>query len=359
MLSRTVVPLAGGAAKRLQTMVAMDVVGNESIAGTRMGAGSMLGLMDLCSVRAAQSHAKEALVEHNGSVATVAVDACDFSSPVLHGDLIKVETTPVQVGKSSIAVRVVCSRRDLRMRGWEPVQKATYTLVVVDKLSGRPLKVVPPLEYVTEDEFKLQEEFAQRRSMLTEWAKVDDKLACKPLSELEGPSEVLEGVSLDIEETSMKMRRLFLPRHLNFNNTIFGGDLLEWMESGAKHCAMNFVGHRDVATLAMNRVEFKHPISINDWVELHARVVYVSKYTVHVELKILKEESGVQEPVTSHVGHFVCMPTSPHTGRKKPVMTGLRIRPDDIESRRCYHAAKHRFEFWKRVHLGLAAYNSQ
>ncbi|KAJ9438661.1 hypothetical protein DIPPA_03328 [Diplonema papillatum] len=301
----------------------------------------------MCAARAAQQHASEELQDHSGSLATVAVDGCDFRSPVLNGDLVKVESTPVLVGRSSIAVNVKCSRRDLGCREWEPVQTATYTLVLVSRGDGKPLKVAPQLEYTTAEEEQMRDDLLRRRAVVASWAEMNDAVAEMPAEDLL-PPPVTQNPTIPCRETTLVMRRLFLPRHLNFNNTIFGGDVLEWMETGAIHCAMNFVGHRDIITIAMNRVEFILPIVITDWVELHTQVVYVSDYTVHVEVRITKEASCGPASVTSHVGNFVCMPISSHTGRKKKVMTGLAIESDDVDSLRKHHAAKVRYDFWKK-----------
>eukprot|EP01064_Diplonema_japonicum_P000991 TRINITY_DN10653_c0_g1_i1.p1 TRINITY_DN10653_c0_g1~~TRINITY_DN10653_c0_g1_i1.p1 ORF type:complete len:355 (+),score=94.26 TRINITY_DN10653_c0_g1_i1:43-1107(+) len=353
MLNRTLRVLT--AAKRLESQVTLDVVGSDSLAGVRMRAGSMLGLMDLCAVRSAQRHCGNLLKEHKGSVVTVAVDGCDFSRPVLNGDLIRFESKPVLVGSSSVAVRIEAHRRSLRSRDWDPVQAATYTMVAVDT-NLRPIKGIPALEYVTPEDHALRKMITERKKIVSDWAKLNKDLQDE--TEFTPVPVDPRYVSLPMSDTKIVMRRLFLPRNVNMNNTIFGGDVLEWMETGAIHCAMNFVGHRDIVTIAMNRVEFKHPITISNWVELHAEVVYASKYTVHVEISIEIENFGEtgHERVTSHVGHFVCMPLCPSTGRKETVMTGLSIPETDTASLRKHHAARYRYDFWKRHYKGTNEY---
>ena len=126
-------------AKKLRTQTTIDVVGSDSLAGKRMSAGSVLGMMDLTAVRSAVVHCKEFLENNNGTVATVAVDGCDFSSPLRNGDMLKMESRAVLVGNSSITVNLECSRRELRTRRWELTQKASFVIVVVDKETLRPL----------------------------------------------------------------------------------------------------------------------------------------------------------------------------------------------------------------------------
>lgn len=58
----------------------------------------------------------------------------------------------------------------------------------------------------------------------------------------------------------MNHRKLVLPEHMNDQGSLFGGYLLKWLDEFAYITAsMEFPGHRFV-TIAMNNVEFKHPI---------------------------------------------------------------------------------------------------
>lgn len=58
----------------------------------------------------------------------------------------------------------------------------------------------------------------------------------------------------------MNHRKLVLPEHMNAKGSLFGGYLLKWLDEFAYITAsMEFPDHRFV-TIAMNNVEFKHPI---------------------------------------------------------------------------------------------------
>lgn len=58
----------------------------------------------------------------------------------------------------------------------------------------------------------------------------------------------------------MNHRKLVLPEHMNDQGSLFGGYLLKWMDEFAYITAsMEFPGNRFV-TIALNNVEFKHPI---------------------------------------------------------------------------------------------------
>ena len=58
----------------------------------------------------------------------------------------------------------------------------------------------------------------------------------------------------------MNHRKLVLPAHMNAQGSLFGGYLLQWLDEFAYITAsMEFPGRRFV-TIALNNVEFKHPI---------------------------------------------------------------------------------------------------
>ena len=58
----------------------------------------------------------------------------------------------------------------------------------------------------------------------------------------------------------MNHRKLVLPEYLNDQGSLFGGYLLKWLDEFAYITAnMDFPGNRFV-TIALNNVEFRHPI---------------------------------------------------------------------------------------------------
>jgi len=58
----------------------------------------------------------------------------------------------------------------------------------------------------------------------------------------------------------MNHRKLVLPEHMNDQGSLFGGYLLKWLDEFAYITAsLDFPGNRFV-TIALNDVEFKHPI---------------------------------------------------------------------------------------------------
>ena len=81
--------------------------------------------------------------EAQGAVATVAIEAMEFISPILLHDLISVYAEVERVGRTSIAIRIeVVAIRD-RGALQVPVTEGRFTFVALDE-NNRPRPVHPP-----------------------------------------------------------------------------------------------------------------------------------------------------------------------------------------------------------------------
>ncbi|GAB6042091.1 acyl-CoA thioesterase [Endothiovibrio diazotrophicus] len=107
----------------------------------------------------------------------------------------------------------------------------------------------------------------------------------------------------------MESYKLVLPEHLNHYGYLFGGNLLKWVDevswiaASRDHPGCRFV------TVAMDRVEFHHPIREGSILRISAlegaRGRTSTRYAVEVFCDDL--DSGREAPVfTTHVS-FVCL----------------------------------------------------
>ncbi|MDH4120212.1 MAG: hypothetical protein OEV94_00695 [Deltaproteobacteria bacterium] len=324
---------------QLSALELSEIVGEEAQAGHRMQAGPILALVDLVAARVAAHHA-------NTFVATLMFDRVDLSRPIQHMDLIRLGGRLVRVGQSSMMVEVLGRRTDMMAREEIPILRSFVTIVAVDE-AGQPDKTIPGLTAATEEDRALQAEVAKRRKLADEWFAMQESNASGALT----PAGVVEDANRTKREyitpldSEIKVVRQFLPRHLNYRGTIFGGDLLLWMDRVAVYAACHFTRNRHMVTIAMNRLLFKKPIFASDLVSMTARVVYVRTYTLEVEIKVrLRHADGSEED--SHSGFFTVL-NYDESGFKRPISTGLRLREEDQEGLAAYHKAKLRHQFWE------------
>ncbi|RLN64553.1 hypothetical protein BBJ28_00009491 [Nothophytophthora sp. Chile5] len=244
--------------------------GDESQRGRWLRTGPILELMDVLAGTISHGLAL-------GPTATISFDRVDLVKPVFHGDLVRLEGEVIGLSNSSMAVQVSGFRHDAPTGEFQHTHDAIITMVAINRF-GRPLKGLPVLFDEDRADYclKMREVAKQRKDLSKRWRKEQQTVDQIPLIK---QSDLLPGESkseyVPISDTEIEMRNLFLPRNLNINNTVFGGDLLTWMDRAALHCAQDFTKSENMVTMAMNRVFFKLPISTTDIVTLRARVVNV------------------------------------------------------------------------------------
>ena len=328
-----------------------EIIGEEGLTGQRMQAGAILDQMDLVAADAAIRHAQRPVV-------TLAFDRVELTQPILHQDLVRLEGEVVAVGNSSMTILVQGFRQDQLSRDFVPIQKAFVTMVALDQ-EGRPDRTIPTLGSATAQEQAWANEAATWKQLNLDCEQHLAQLKAQPLppvEELEEPSNREKSELLRPEQTVVQMRRHFMPRHNNLLGTVFGGDILLWLDRVATYTARLFTRNPHMVTLAMDRIFFRAPIRPTDWVELTARVTYVRRFTLEVEIQVVLQRplgNGETEVIPSHSGTFTVL-NYDLSGFKRPIITGLNLKDAPEEDLWRYHLARQRHQFW-REHRGSPA----
>ena len=130
-----------------------------------------------------------------------------------------------------------------------------------------------------------------------------------------------------MSEPYLALQTVMMPRDLNPQGTIFGGVILSLIDMaahvGAKHFVVRAGGAAPVmVTVAVNRVEFKHPVLVGDIIRCLVSVVKFGRTSITVKVCVEAERGAETIHVTeAEVVYVGIDPTSPDR-RPKPLLPG-------------------------------------
>ncbi len=99
------------------------------------------------------------------------------------------------------------------------------------------------------------------------------------------------------------MTELVLPQHMNALGTAFGGVIVSWIDIVGSICASRHCT-RNVVTASIDDVHFYHPVYKGDVVSLKARLNYVHKTSMEVEVRVQAESlnhRGLRHTVAAYM----------------------------------------------------------
>ncbi|MEA1881737.1 MAG: hotdog domain-containing protein [Candidatus Marinimicrobia bacterium] len=98
---------------------------------------------------------------------------------------------------------------------------------------------------------------------------------------------------------SAKYSQMVMPDHINVVGTLFGGQMIAWVDLAAAKAAFRFLRKSDVdgaVTRAIEQVEFKEPVYLGDWVNFSAIVISAgtTSFKIEVEAKAESRERNAR-----------------------------------------------------------------
>lgn len=320
----------------------------------RLSAGEMLGLMDITAARTAMYFTTKRHTPNKKSefsVATIGAEGAVFFAPVLHGDVLDMTAAVVHAGSSSIGVYLQAHRLPVANTQRVFVAEAFFSMVSIDR-SLKAAKVVPAVELDSEHALAQNKRYKNIRTAQTcnETYTKDLSLKKETLraADLEDEVNASKPLHVRMQDTSTCANRIFLTAHLNINNTIFGGELMRWMEQHATFCGRRFTRNRNVYSIGMHSVAFRQPVLEGDWVSLSATVVLVRHSTMEVDVILTVErEGGV---TITNQASFVLINVD-EVGQKQMISTGIELRGESPEALLRYALARHRYEASKKLRV--------
>jgi len=111
-----------------------------------------------------------------------------------------------------------------------------------------------------------------------------------------------------ITDSQVTMTELVLPNHTNQLGTLFGGQLMFWIDICASLSAGKHNG-RTCVTASVDKVDFHHPIKLGDAVTLLSSVNRVFNTSLEVGVKVFAQ--SFRENIVKHTNSayltFVCV----------------------------------------------------
>jgi acyl-CoA hydrolase len=111
-----------------------------------------------------------------------------------------------------------------------------------------------------------------------------------------------------VSESQITMTELVLPNHTNQLGTLFGGQLMFWIDICASLSAEKH-NQRICVTASVDKVDFHHPVKLGDAVQLVASVNRVFNTSMEIGVKVFAQnfKEGTVRHTNSAYLTFVCV----------------------------------------------------
>jgi acyl-CoA hydrolase len=104
------------------------------------------------------------------------------------------------------------------------------------------------------------------------------------------------------------MTEYVLPQHANIGGTVFGGQIMAWVDLCAAICAQRHAG-RPCVTAFVDDLLFKRPVHVGQVVRLRAQVIATFRTSIEIDVSVSGENTitGEQWPTVEARVVFVAM----------------------------------------------------
>src|SRR6185437_5282597 len=138
-------------------------------------------------------------------------------------------------------------------------------------------------------------------------------------------------------ESQVIMTELVLPSHTNALGTIFGGQIMSWVDIAAAISAGKH-SKRIVVTASIDALAFLAPVKVGNVVHIRAQVNYTSRTSMEVGVRV-----DAENPLTGEITHcstaYTTFVALNDAGRPVPVPHIIPSTPDE---KRRFESAKKR-----------------
>lgn len=141
-----------------------------------------------------------------------------------------------------------------------------------------------------------------------------------------------------VADSQTEVTYILQHKDINGENRLFGGRLMEWIDSTAGIAARRHAGG-SITTACVDSLVFHHPAYLNDVVVVRARVTYVGNTSMEVRVDTFVENVRTGERNTINSAYLTEVLVD-SWGRPQPIQYGLELETD--EERAEWEAAEKR-----------------
>ena len=96
----------------------------------------------------------------------------------------------------------------------------------------------------------------------------------------------------------IRYSELVMPQDANVVGTLFGGQMVSWMDISAAKAVHRFLKDTkaDTAlTRAIDAIEFKEPVYVGNWVNFEAKILETGKSSIVIQINAFKESHHIEK----------------------------------------------------------------
>lgn len=170
-------------------------------------------------------------------------------------------------------------------------------------------------------------------------------MTAKPESSLTIPAQVeIPRPQKHLSLSAVRMEFYVFPQYVNHVDTLFGGQLMSWIDQAALLSAEKFA-RRPCVTVGMDAIHFHRPIRKGSLVLIDSQVNFTGRTSLEVGVRVCSEDPYREESLIHCVSAYLTYVALDED--KRPAIIPHGLVSNEIERRRWRHAEERRAQRWR------------
>lgn len=144
------------------------------------------------------------------------------------------------------------------------------------------------------------------------------------------PGEMTAVPAQSARDSQISLNQLMLPEHANALGNVHGGVIMKMVDEAGAIAAMRHA-RRPCVTIAIDSMTFKQPVHVGQLMVCQARVTYVGKSSIEVQISVHAEDLLTREVTHTNSAYAVYVALG-KDGRATPAPALLLETDEDRES---------------------------